>query len=77
MNGYDFILDDLNWSFSNLKTFTQCPFEWRLKYLDAEEGIENIYGQFGTVCHKVLENFFTGYKKENIYYFVEGKLVEL
>lgn len=60
MNGYDFILDDLNWSFSNLKTFTQCPFEWRLKYLDAEEGIENIYGQFGTVCHKVLENFFTG-----------------
>ena len=60
ISGYEFILDNINWSFSNLKSFIQCPFEWKLKYIDCEIGIDNDYGEFGSLCHKVLEKYFKG-----------------
>lgn len=67
MSDYEFIFDNLRWSFSNLKSFRQCPFEWHLKYIDCEYGIENIYGQFGSLCHEILEKYFKGdMKKEQM-----------
>lgn len=60
MSDYEFIFDNLRWSFSNLKSFEQCPFEWLLKYVECERGVENIYGQFGSLCHKALELYLKG-----------------
>ena len=60
MSDYEFIFDNLRWSFSNLKSFEQCPFEWLLKYVECERGVENIYGQFGSLCHNILEQYLKG-----------------
>ncbi|EXM38578.1 hypothetical protein RASY3_14825 [Ruminococcus albus SY3] len=65
MSEYEFIFDNLRWSFSNLKSFGQCPFEWQLKYIDCERGVENIYGQFGSLCHKILEMYLKGDMKKD------------
>lgn len=73
MSDYEYIFDNLSWSFSNLKSFIQCPFEWKLKYVDCCSGIDNIYGKFGSVCHKTLELYLTNKLKaeELLQYYTE------
>lgn len=54
---YDFILDDLTWSFSKLKLYHTCPYAFYLQYIKNEEKVENAFAQFGTFCHKLLEEY--------------------
>lgn len=53
-------LDDMVFSFSNLTAFETCPYSWYLKYIQNEEGENNIYGEFGSCCHTILEKFVKG-----------------
>lgn len=57
MEDNSFILDNMVFSYSNLSTFCNCKNEWRLNYLECEEKKENVYAQFGSFCHKILEMF--------------------
>lgn len=50
----------MKWSFSRLNSFSQCPYEWRKKYIDCEWGEGSAFGEFGTLCHELLEGFFNG-----------------
>lgn len=59
------ILDNMTFSYSNLSAFETCPYSWYLKYIEHEEGEDNVYGQFGTCCHKVLEQFVKGELQED------------
>ena len=56
----DNFLDTMVFSFSNLSAFETCPYSWYLKYIERENGLDNIYGEFGTCCHRVLERFVKG-----------------
>lgn len=55
-----FILSTMEWSFSRLKAYNQCPYLFRLKYIDCNEGEENFFAQYGSFVHKILEKYAKG-----------------
>ena len=52
-----FIIDAMTWSFSRLNSFDNCPYEWRLNYIDNEKRKDNFFAQFGSLCHGILEDY--------------------
>jgi len=68
VSSYNFLLDGITWSYSNLKCFEDCPRAWYLKYIECRNtDSDNIYAQFGTFCHKLLEYYFKGiYQKDEL-----------
>jgi RecB family exonuclease len=57
MSKYDLILDDMVFSFSNLTLFAQCKKAWYLKYIEDRVKCGNMYAQFGSFCHEILEMY--------------------
>jgi hypothetical protein len=48
-------------SYSELKIFTECPYKWKLQYLDKLKGFTgNIYTAFGSAIHAVCEQSALG-----------------
>jgi CRISPR/Cas system-associated exonuclease Cas4 (RecB family) len=58
-NENDFFTDKMTFSFSNINTYNQCPHGWKLTYYEGEDRIGNWYGQFGNLCHDIMEKFMT------------------
>lgn len=48
-------------SFSRINSF-QCPYEWRLKYIDGIEGESGFFAEVGSAMHETLE----AYLKEEV-----------
>ena len=59
-NEQQFIIGTMQWSFSRLNSWYNCKREWKKRYIDCVKGDPSAYGEFGTLCHETLENFFTG-----------------
>jgi hypothetical protein len=57
---YDFIIDDMTFSYSNLSSFENCAYGWKLNYIDDVERLQNFYAEYGLLNHKVFEKYFTG-----------------
>ena len=57
MTDNTFFTDNMNFSFSNISTFTTCPYAWKLTYIDSKERYSNYYSEFGNLCHDVMEKF--------------------
>lgn len=55
-----YILDSMEWSFSSVNTYDSCPRMFKMTYIDASPKWENAFAQFGSLCHKVLEEFYRG-----------------
>lgn len=52
-----FIIDTMEWSYSRLTAYNQCPYQFKLKYVECNEGEPNFYAQYGSFCHKILEKY--------------------
>lgn len=46
-------------SFSQYSTYLNCPWEWKLKYIDKLKSPSNIYSVFGTAMHNTLQTWIT------------------
>ena len=55
-----FIVGTFTWSFSRLESFYQCPYAWRRTYIDGEEKVSNAFAEYGSLCHKLLEDYEKG-----------------
>lgn len=55
-----FIVDTFTWSFSRLESFYQCPFAWRRSYIDCEPKCSNCFAEYGSCCHRLLEEYEKG-----------------
>ena len=53
-------LQDKVWSFSSIKMFEQCPYSFKLKYLDEESERPNAFAQSGGYVHEILERCYKG-----------------
>ena len=53
----DFLLDTMTWSFSRLNSFYNCPYEWKLHYLDCNKSENGFFGEYGSFIHKILEKY--------------------
>ena len=58
MSKFDFIIDNLVHSYSSISTYDTCNYAYKLSYIDAVEKRSNFFGEFGSACHSVLQNFF-------------------
>lgn len=59
-NELDFILDNMQWSFSRLNSYYHCPYSWYLTYIELNKGVNSAFAEYGEVCHKVLEEYLKG-----------------
>lgn len=50
----------MTWSYSRLTSFHQCPYGFKLKYIDCNPGINNFFGEYGSYIHKILEMYAKG-----------------
>ena len=71
----------MKWSYSRVETFKQCPYKFKLKYIDHLETLRNqdfnnaLY--LGTCLHKTLETDFETAKKEFYKnYYISNTLLE-
>ena len=47
--------DNMIWSYSRLTSFDQCPYGWWKTYHYKDKGVSNIFSDYGTICHKIIE----------------------
>ena len=59
-NCKDFIISTFTWSFSRLESFYTCKYGWKKKYIDCEDGENNVFAEYGTLCHSLLEAYSKG-----------------
>jgi len=64
------VIDTMEWSYSRIKAFDDCPYRWYLKYLyyagrakDVE--ISQFFSQYGTMMHKLLAWYYGGVLNQN------------
>lgn len=60
MSKFNFILDDMRYSYSSVNTYETCPKCFYLTYILAEERDSNFFGDFGNLSHKTLQEYFEG-----------------
>lgn len=60
MNEYSFIINTMCWSFSRLSSYHQCPYGFKLKYVQCNEGEPNFFAQYGSLMHTILEKYEKG-----------------
>ena len=53
-----FLLDTMDWSYSRVSCFDQCPRMFDLTYLQCKDRIENAFAQWGSLGHSILERYF-------------------
>lgn len=57
---YEFMFDNMTWSFSRASSFEQCKYGWKLTYLDKKDGVQNGFSSYGLFHHKMFELFWSG-----------------
>jgi CRISPR/Cas system-associated exonuclease Cas4 (RecB family) len=60
MSSYDFIVDDITYSYSSTSSFENCAWGFKLSYIDAKmPRADNFFAEYGNLVHDVFEQFFT------------------
>lgn len=57
---YDFILDNMKFSYSSANSFNGCPYGFFLTYIEVENRADNAFANFGSLVHETLEKYFKG-----------------
>jgi hypothetical protein len=57
----NFFMDEFTWSYSRLNSYYICPYSSKLQYVDCIKGENNFFGQYGSFCHKLFEDYLKGY----------------
>ena len=50
-----FLLDAMDWSYSLVSSFDQCPRMFDLTYLQCMDRVDNAFAQWGSLAHSLLE----------------------
>jgi hypothetical protein len=58
VSSYDFIIDNIRFSFSALTTYESCHYSYKLTYIDKCDREDNFYGQYGNLVHDTLFQYF-------------------
>lgn len=59
MSEYDFIVDNIRYSYSSVTTYETCRYGFKLTYIDSVPRIDNYYSDYGKLTHDCLEKYFT------------------
>lgn len=54
------LIEGMKWSYSRLTSFEDCPYRWFLKYICKETEKPQFYSSYGTLMHKLIEQYYRG-----------------
>lgn len=60
MSEFDFILDGIRYSYSSVSTYNNCHYSFKLAYIDQVPRENNFFGEYGTLIHECMEQYFSG-----------------
>ena len=61
------LIEDMTWSYSRLKSFDTCPYQWFCHYISLEEEKPMFYASYGSFMHSLIEDYYSGrIAKENM-----------
>lgn len=60
MSEYDFIVDNIRFSYSSTTTFETCPYSFKLSYIDKVSKLNNFFSDYGLLVHECYEKYFLG-----------------
>jgi hypothetical protein len=55
-----FLLDGMDWSFSRVRSYEQCPKQFDKVYMKAGPKAGNAFAEWGSWCHELLERYYKG-----------------
>lgn len=61
---YKPLIQDMTWSYSRIRAFTDCPYRWYLKYIryPKEDRKNMFFSDYGTFVHELIAAFYSGEK---------------
>ena len=64
---YDLVIAPMEWSYSRLTAYEDCPYAWLQKYIFGVEGKSKFFAEYGSFMHSILQLYLTGkLKKEQL-----------
>lgn len=58
------LIKDMQWSFSRVESFDDCPFRWYMKYIMHYKSKDKFYATYGSFIHKIIECYYKGIIKQ-------------
>ncbi len=58
------IIEDMTWSYSRIKAYSDCPYAFFLKYISKADDTEKFYGGYGSYIHNLIDRFYKGELKQ-------------
>lgn len=62
---YKPLIEDMTWSYSRVKAFSDCPYRWFLKYIKNLPDEKQFYSSYGTLIHDILARYYLGLLRED------------
>lgn len=61
---YKPLIQDMTWSYSRIKAFTDCPYRWYLKYIrhPGQHGKPMFFSDYGSFVHELIAAYYSGEK---------------
>ena len=50
----------MTWSYSRINSYDQCPKMFYMQYIDKAESLDSAFGQWGSLCHSILDDYAKG-----------------
>lgn len=57
---YDLTIEAMEWSYSRLSAFEDCPYLWLQRYIYEIPGQSKFFAQYGSLMHSILQQYLTG-----------------
>ena len=57
---YDLMIEPMEWSYSRLTAFEDCPYLWLQRYIYNIQGQSKFFAQYGSLMHSILQQYLTG-----------------
>lgn len=57
---YDLTIESMEWSYSRLTAYEDCPYLWLQRYIYRIRGQSKFFAQYGSYMHSILQMYLTG-----------------
>lgn len=76
---YSYLISLMTWSYSRLRVYEDCGYAFFLNYIEEEEETKHFYAEYGSLMHRILEQFYSGAitKEQALSMFMTGFVLDL
>ncbi len=56
----NYLIDTMTWSYSRIKCYDQCPYQFYLKYIQCQDEAPMFFASFGSLVHNIFAQYYSG-----------------